>query len=152
MMPADLVTPNQVSDFLLVECREIGELLTNLKLQKLLYYSQAWYLVQHNSEIFAEDFQAWVHGPVLPSQYHRFSSFAWRQIDSAVRKPDALHIKLRNHLKNIIHEFGALSAIQLELMTHQEAPWRYARKGLSATAKSTNKISKESMKAFYGSL
>lgn len=72
---SDLIIPNSVSDYLLVENRERGENLTNLKLQKLLYYAQAWHLALRNAPLFDEDFQAWVHGPVLPSQYLRFRSF-----------------------------------------------------------------------------
>lgn len=47
----DMISPDHISDFLLIECRDHGDILTNLKLQKLLYYAQAW-----------------IHGPVLLSQ------------------------------------------------------------------------------------
>ena len=61
----DIISPNDTADFLLIECRERGDILTNLKLQKLLYYAQAWYLVLLNKPLFAEDFQAWAHGHIL---------------------------------------------------------------------------------------
>jgi uncharacterized phage-associated protein len=56
---ADIIIPEHAANFLLVECREQGEVLTNRKLQKLLYYAQAWYLALENRALFAEDFQAW---------------------------------------------------------------------------------------------
>ena len=62
----DLIAPASLANFLLVTCRESGEVLTNLKLQKLMYYSQAWHLALRDIPLFNEDFQAWVHGPVLP--------------------------------------------------------------------------------------
>jgi uncharacterized phage-associated protein len=145
---ADLVHPSLVSDFLLCESRERGDVLTNLKLQKLLYYSQAWFLAEKDREIFAEDFQAWVHGPVLPSQYHRFKESEWRPIVDAVQCP-ALDVAMRDHLVEVIDVFGSESAVSLELMTHREQPWLEARGSLPPTAISNARISKDTMRDFY---
>lgn len=147
----DLVSPKQVADFLLYESRERGELLTNLKLQKLLYYSQAWHMVLKGSPLFLEDFQAWVHGPVLPSQYQRFKTFEWRPILEEINSPQ-LSSDLSNFLKEIVDVFGSETATALELMTHNERPWQEARQGLPPDVQSTTVISKESMKDFYRSL
>jgi len=65
----EIATPNNVSDYLISFAHSTGDVITNLKLQKLLFYSQAWYLALKDDYIFEEDFQAWVHGPVLVSQY-----------------------------------------------------------------------------------
>ena len=146
---ADIASPDHISDFLLSECREMGDVLTNLKLQKLLYYAQAWYLALEDRAIFHEEFQAWVHGPVLLSQYHRFSHFSWRPIDLNVRRPNAIPRKIMNHLGEIIRVFGTETAIGLEIMTHQEMPWKTARRGLSPDRPSNVVISKASMKDFY---
>lgn len=148
---ADMATPNQVADFLLAESREQGEILTNLKLQKLLYYSQAWFLALEDRALFAEDFQAWAHGPVLPSQYHRFKEYAWRPLTVEVERPK-FDEALDQHLSAIIEEFGTETAVALERMTHREKPWIEARGGLPSSAASTEPISKESMKDFYRSL
>lgn len=148
----DLVSPDRASDLLLTLSRRSGEALSNLKLQKLLFYAQAWYLALVDRELFREDFQAWGHGPVLPSQYHRFRNFEWRPIDLRVHRPDALPYKVQAHLKEIISVFGSETAIALEVMTHREAPWRNARRGLAPTAPSTAVITKDSMKAYYKNL
>ncbi len=148
---ADIATPNQVSDFLLSECREQGEILTNLKLQKLLYYAQAWFLALENRALFSEDFQAWAHGPVLPSQYHRFKDFSWRPLTVDVTRPD-LPEKVQEHLLEIIEEFGAETAVALERMTHREKPWIDARNGLPNGAISDAKISKVAMMDYCRSL
>lgn len=142
---------DHISDFLLCESRERGEVLTNLKLQKLLYYSQAWHLVRKDQALFKEDFQAWVHGPVLPSQYKRFKAFEWRPITENVVLPK-LSDELASYLKEIVDVFGSETAINLELMTHKELPWKEARQELAPDQSSTAIISKESMKAFYQSL
>lgn len=148
---ADMITPGKVADFLLTECREQGEVLTNLKLQKLLYYSQAWFLALEDRALFEEDFQAWAHGPVLPSQYHRFKEFSWRPITLDIEAPDVTE-EVEKHLLAIIEEFGTETAVALERMTHRETPWLTARDDLPAGAISTAEISKSSMKEYYRSL
>ncbi len=147
----DLISPNQTSDFLLCESRERGDVLTNLKLQKLLYYAQAWHLVHKDKCLFAEDFQAWIHGPVLPSQYQRFKVYEWRPILEEIVSPQ-LSIDLKCYLKEIVDVFGCETATTLELMTHHERPWKEARQGLAPDQQSTAIIPKELMKEFYRSL
>lgn len=148
MATQELATPNQVADFLLDECRQRGEVLTNLKLQKLLYYAQAWHLVYNRAPIFDEDFQAWVHGPVLPSQYQRFKKYTWKPILEEIQRPE-LHPDFAKYLCDIIDNFGIESATALELMTHNEKPWIDARGGIPPEENCTNVISKDSMHVYY---
>jgi len=147
----DLISPSHLSDFLLYESRERGDILTNLKLQKLLYYSQAWHLALKGKELFEEDFQAWVHGPVLPSQYQRFKNFEWRPILEEISRPK-LESQLDQYLNEVVDVFGCETAVSLELMTHQEPPWKEARNGMAPDQLSTAIILKDSMKRFYQSL
>ena len=147
----DIVSPGALADFLLVSCRERGENLTNLKLQKLLYYSQAWYLALHSKALFHEDFQAWVHGPVLPSQYHRFRDYQWRPIVEDVASP-IVESATSGFLEEIVDVFGTETAVALELMTHREKPWMEARGSLAFDAPSTKVIPKNTMRAYYREL
>jgi uncharacterized phage-associated protein len=142
--------PSEVADSILVSFREAGELLTNLKLQKILYYADAWYLALRGEALVREDFEAWVHGPVLPSQYHRFKHHTWRQISDEISKPH-LTTEVSEHLDEIIEVFGVESGVSLELMTHQEEPWIEARGDLDPTENSRNAISKETMARYYKS-
>lgn len=148
----DVLPPDKTANFLLAECRERGEILTNLKLQKLLYYAQAWFLVLNNKPLFDEDFQAWVHGPALPSQYRRFKKFGWGPILEEKVSSGKVNEKVTLHLREIVDVFGIETASALELMTHNELPWIEARKGLSSEQSSTTPISKESMRSFYRKL
>jgi len=148
---ADLLAPSNAANFLLSESRERGEVLTNLKLQKLLYYAQAWHLALRDEPLFSEDFQAWVHGPVLPSQYARFRDYQWRPIDADLARPD-LAEDLRYFMGEIVDAFGAETAVALELMTHRELPWIAARGALPPDAICKNTISKVTMREFYRSL
>lgn len=146
--PAADRRPYEIADYLIAECRERGELLTNLKLQKLLYYADAWNLALRDEPLFAEDFKAWVHGPVLLSQYHRFKDWKWLPIAEEIQKPE-IDEALAKYLDEIIDVFGCETAVSLELMTHREAPWLEARGDLPPTEPSTATISKETMKHFY---
>ena len=53
---------------------EAGDVITPLKLQKLLYYAQGWTLAILNKNLFEEDFQAWTHGPAIPSIYRKYKA------------------------------------------------------------------------------
>ena len=143
-----VTTAAAVADYLLWASRERGEPLSNLKLQKLLHYAQAWYLALNDQPLFSDDFQAWVHGPVLPSQYHRFKAAAWMPIAEPVSEP-ALPNEVKAFLNEILDVFGVETAIALELMTHHEQPWAEARRGLPPDASSNRVISKRSMRDFY---
>ncbi len=145
---APVMTAACVADYLLWAARERGEPLSNLKLQKLLYYAQAWYLALHNRPLFEEDFQAWVHGPVLRSQYDRFRGAKWMPIADPVKQPN-MPLDLKAFLDQILDVFGVETAIALELMTHREQPWIQARAGLAPDTPSNAIISKLSMRDFY---
>ena len=142
---------NRIADYLLTESRERGELLTPLKLQKLIFYSDAWHLALYDQEITPERFQAWVHGPVAVSQYHRFKEFQWRPITADLDRPE-FDERTANHLNEIIDVFGSESGTALEIMTHQERPWLQARGGIPDTEPSNAEIDKEVTKLFYRSI
>ena len=127
-----------------------GEMST-WKLQKLVYYSQAWHLVWHDTPLFRERIEAWANGPVAPTLYslHRgqFSVKKWRKGDSA-----NLSKGQEATIDRILNSYGELSGQQLSVLTHSEGPWRDARAGLAPTERSTNQITLESMAYHYGAL
>ena len=145
------VDQNSVADYLICTARQCGELLTNLKLQKLLYYAQAWYVAFYDEPLFDEEFRAWKHGPVLPTQYRRFRHAGWNPILDRLNPPE-LPEWVSVHLQEIIQGYGSESAIALEQMTHSEAPWREARGNLDPDQNSNRAISTDSMRAFYGAI
>jgi uncharacterized phage-associated protein len=68
---------NQVADSIIALCHDRGIELTNLKLQKLVYYVQAWKLAIDHEPLFPDDIEAWVHGPVVPQVFRRFKALRW---------------------------------------------------------------------------
>jgi uncharacterized phage-associated protein len=121
------------------------------KLQKLVYYSQAWHLAWDGVELFPEPIQAWANGPVTPTLYRqhrgRFSVDTWELGDARKLTKDE-----KETIDLVLQGYGSLTGRQLSLLTHNEAPWQDARAGLRPTDPSKREISSESMQAFYGAL
>lgn len=143
---------NWLANRLLEFSRYRGELLTPLKLQKLMFYSDAWRMVLHGDEFIEEKFEAWVHGPVAVSQFHRFRDYKWRPIDADIPTGEGCTSDENAFLSDILNVFGSESAIALERMTHSETPWLEARGNLPPDFPCNAVISKETTKTFYGSL
>ncbi|WP_419944796.1 Panacea domain-containing protein [Candidatus Poriferisodalis sp.] len=122
-----------------------------LKLQKLLYYSQAWHLVWDHEPLFCESFEAWANGPVLDRVYrqHR-GQFAVAQWPAG--QPDGLSDSERETVDIVLEHYGALDGHQLSTMTHAEAPWREAREGLDVGERGRSPISLERMQDYYTAL
>lgn len=151
MRPAR-ISACDVAEYLIWLAAEAGDGLTNLKLQKLLYYAQAWYIVLYGRKLFEEEFEAWVHGPVIRALYGFYKDFSYSPIIPSGRKLRPLPEQVVQHLKNILQTFGGFSAYQLELMTHSELPWQNARRGLAPDQSSRNIISTTDMQTFYSGM
>lgn len=125
--------------------------LSAMKLQKLVYYSQAWHLVWDDVPLFDERIEAWANGPVVRELYrkHRLeftiSTWPWG-------KPERLSASERGTVEAVLGTYGELTARQLSHLTHAEAPWRQARGELPPTAPSQEEITPASMQEFYGAL
>ena len=135
--------------------------MSHLKLQKLVYYVDAWHLVFHDRAIVPEDFKAWVHGPVCLSLWHAAKDFSTLNGDITVKaaRKDAIIKDMERRLskdqvaliRDVLKEYGNKPAHHLESLTHAELPWREARGDLLAHEPSTNKIKKSTMKSYYRS-
>jgi len=127
--------------------------ITNKKLQKLVYYAQAWSLVLNNEKLFNERIEAWVHGPAIPSLYEKFMQFGSEPI--ALNPSEFSHKlnfskKEEELLSNVWQVYGKYPADYLEALTHSELPWQEARGGISASQSSNNTIKLETIREFYG--
>jgi uncharacterized phage-associated protein len=130
--------------------REMGELDT-WKLQKLVYYSQAWHLVWEDEALFNAEIQAWANGPVVPELYgvhrgqYRVGSWSRGSIQNLSRSE-------RESIDVVLDHYGRFSGFQLREMTHSESPWKDARRGLPPGAPSENVITPASISSYYNSL
>lgn len=142
-------TAKDVSACLINLSHEKGTPVSNLKLQKLVYYSQAWYLAIFKKPLFVEDIEAWVHGPVVPQIFRLYRDYKWSPLPQAGNA--AVSTKVRKHLEEVWNAYGNRSAYDLERLTHSEDPWKEARIGLSPDESSHNVIEKDSMRKYYSS-
>jgi uncharacterized phage-associated protein len=126
-------------------------MMTAMKLQKLVYYSQAWSLVWDERPLFRERIEAWANGPVLPALYdkHRgqFQVRTWSNGD-----PAALTRTQRETVDAVLEFYGKKSSQWLSDLTHREAPWVTARIGLAPGERGTRVISLASMHEYYSGL
>jgi uncharacterized phage-associated protein len=137
-----------IADYFIYVANDTGSFISNLKLQKLVYYAQAWHLGIYDAPLFDEDFEAWVHGPVIPALFYQYKEFSWKPILKEVQKPD-FSPELNEFLEEITEEYFICDGFELELMTTRENPWVYARKGLARDEPSHAIITKDSMRHYY---
>ncbi|MGV1927930.1 Panacea domain-containing protein [Agrobacterium tumefaciens] len=123
-----------------------------MKLQKLVYYCQAWSLVWDDRPMFSDRIEAWANGPVCPSLYeaHR-GNFLVRPGDFSGKKRD-LDDDARDTIKQVLKFYAKKDAHWLSDLTHSEQPWRDARGDLAPGERSNAVISQASMAEYYGSL
>ena len=124
------------------------ESMTHKKLQKLCYYAQAWHLALHGSELFAERFEAWVHGPVSPVLYSIYADYGWVKIPSKASQP-ILDEASEGILQAVWNTYGSFDGDQLEALTHSEVPWQKARGNLQPCDTCTRKIEHQDMRDYY---
>lgn len=108
---------------------EAGDVMTHLKLQKLLYYAQGWHLALKDAPLFADRIEAWQHGPVCPVVWTRFRESGWNPIPPEVCQTDSeqdLQPETFSFLGEVWDAYGQFTAKRLEEMTHEEPPWKDA--------------------------
>jgi uncharacterized phage-associated protein len=132
--------------FLTLNDEEVGELISNLKLQKLVYYAQGFHLAITGELLFPDSVEAWAHGPVIPILYHEYKPFLNGPIPPPDDfDPDKIDRDTKDLLDEVYKVFGQFSAWKLRNMTHEEPPWKEAWE-------TTKIISRESMKVYFKTL
>ncbi|EGQ8953008.1 SocA family protein [Vibrio parahaemolyticus] len=133
-----------VAKYFILLADENDEGISNLKLQKLVYYAQGFYLALNEETLFDADIEAWAHGPVVPELYHDYKDFGREAIDSDPRfNPHTRLMKGEiEHIEEIFDVFGQFSAWKLRNMTHEESPW-IENEGHAGV------ISKRDLKAYF---
>lgn len=153
-----MTTVHDVADYIVLKLDAAGAGLNVLKLQKLVYYAQAWRLALAGDKLFEGRFQAWIHGPVSRQLYDRFS--ATHMMYDAVRagdirqefNPENMPAHLREHIDEVLEAYAHFSGPQLETMTHSEEPWIRARGNRKPSERCETEIDESLMASFYKEL
>jgi uncharacterized phage-associated protein len=144
----DTPTALSVARYIIRRSNISGEPITNLKLQKLLYYAQGWSLAFFSKRLFAEDFEAWIRGPVVPSIYRHYKVYKHLPI-AGMPNRITFSKKIEDFLNEVLLTYLKYDAFTLERMTHNEKPWQEARGSLSPDAPCKRIINEKTMKDFF---
>jgi uncharacterized phage-associated protein len=110
--------------FIFNAAKDDQELLSNLKLQKLVYYAQGLHLAIYNKSLFDEKIIAWQYGPVVPELYHKYKSNGSKGIPSQKKyDPSLIDKKTREFLNEVYDAFGQFSAVRLMELAHSDKCW-----------------------------
>ncbi len=124
--------------------------MTAMKLQKLVYYSQAWSLVWDDAPLFKARIEAWANGPVVPVLYSRhrgqFKLKSWRG------DPARIVGEQKETIDGVLAYYGDKTSFWLSQLTHREDPWRNARQGMAPGERGNTEISHASMAEYYSGL
>ncbi len=145
------MTALTLANYILTRAQEKRKSVTNLKLQKILYYVQGHFLAKFDRPLFPDDIQAWTFGPVVPNVYYHFSIFGPDNL-SIMQKEDLescfLSFDEKELIDNVIDEKLQYSSSALVKATHQEQPWLKATLG-GVRIKRNTVIDIEDMKSFF---
>jgi len=143
-----MATAHDVADFILAKLGAMSA----MKLQKLVYYSQAWHLTWAETPLFENQIQAWANGPVVPALYQAHKGKFLLEPGFFGGKPDALSDDERDTVERVLAAYGDKSPQWLSDLTHAESPWRDARAGIPDGDRGETPIGHDAMVEYYSSL
>jgi uncharacterized phage-associated protein len=128
--------------------KESGDVVTHLKVQKLLYFSEAWCQVLLERELFVENLEAWAHGPVVREVFNQFNGAGWGPL---IASGEIIEFDedVQGVLSQVLEAYGNVAAKTLEHITHQDRPWKETRGNLPPEARCSDVISKHSIKEYF---
>ena len=133
-----------VANYFLTQISEdAGDLMSNLKLQKLVYYAQGFHLALYDEPLFPEPLEAWTNGPVVPELFRHYKKYE----SGAIPCPKGVDFSIyeeetRSFLDEVYSVFGQFAAWKLRNLTDQEPPWIVA-------TENGGKITHNSLKKYF---
>jgi len=148
----------QLADYIVRYYNSVGDVISNKKLNKILYYIQGWHFGYFESAIFNDVPQAWVHGPVYPAVYQKYkwdNNIRVKEEECTPNKLkeqlDSLNINAdqKEFLSSLLVYYSKKSGAELEITTHMERPWLEARGDLEPHVPSGKEIPLDSIKSYF---
>lgn len=122
-MKKSLYTANQIASYIIRKCLKLEKEINNLQLQKILYYTQAAFLVKVNRPAFSDDIVAWKYGPVVKDIYQEYKCNSNRPIYDYIPYDGLIADDHTDLIDEIILAKSDYSAFELVEQTHEELPW-----------------------------
>jgi uncharacterized phage-associated protein len=146
-----MTTADAVADYFVAAAHQRGEPVSNLKLQRLLYYAQAWHLGRYGRALFPGKIEAWLTGPVVAPVYWRFRKHGIHPIPAG-ELPVDLPPETASFLDGIAREYLGVDEYELDRMSCAEAPWQRARRSADEASDEKPALSEGDMRAVFGPL
>lgn len=159
-----MIDINKVMQITILYCQINGYTINPLKLQKLLYFIQAWHIALFEKNTLWEELpEAWVNGPVYRSIYNIFKKKFYRNENfqykangeklqqelKEVVEQSRLSSTQRDFIFDVLNIYAPMSDEKLVLSTHQALPWNKARNGYSPIDRCTNHSSVDDIYEYY---
>lgn len=155
------IIASDIAKYFLYRSVQDGELVSPLKMQKLVYYAYVWALVKNGKKLFDEQIQAWPSGPVIPSLYGELKGYGsapigedYLNVSSEDEFNKVISSKFSSDIKTtldkVYEDYMTKTAFELVALTHSEKPWLETRKGLSVTEPSNRIIPDDLIIQQYG--
>ena len=127
-----------IANFLIYLMSDSCDDLSNMKLNKILYYAQGHFLQNYNRPLFSDTIEAWQHGPVVKAVYAKYKDYKDKPISEYdISKIDAIDNSVKSFLLDIARKYGRYTAYTLRNMTHRpKSPWAQVDEGEEITLKS----------------
>jgi uncharacterized phage-associated protein len=122
-----------------------------MKLQKLVYYAQAWHIVWEDKTLFDDPIEAWANGPVVPRLF-KIHQGQFRIASIPGGDPARLTPSEKESIDAVLAFYGEKSPQWLSDLTHMEAPWRSARMGVPDGDLCSAVITPAALTEYYSSL
>lgn len=121
-----MVTAKNVANYFLILSQPgVGDYMSNLRLQKLVYYAQGFHLARYNKPLFIEPILAWNYGPIVESLYFEYKKYRSGVIPQPLNPDFSMFNQKQKELMNdIFLVYGQFSALKLMELTHNEPPWK----------------------------
>ncbi|RXZ00946.1 Panacea domain-containing protein [Fictibacillus sp. S7] len=158
-----MLTAQQVAQyFIFMSIPGTKENITNLKLQKLLYFAQGEYLAEHgpNTPLFEDEIKAWAHGPVVPEVYFKYSDYKFMEIskegteniidiiENVEEQENRYYLDI---LERVWNQYKQYNGKELENITHENGPWKDIRGDLPPFISTNTTITKKSIFEYFAS-
>lgn len=135
----NMINVLSLSNHIISRFEEKNQIITNLKLQKILYYVQGYFFRKFDKEAFPEEIYCWQYGPVVPIAYYEYNIFGSKPLTSVNGYAIELTLEESEVIEKIIAKCQKIASSSLVDKTHSETPWKNAFSGQIITKQAIKK-------------